>query len=139
MKTSLVLILMMATLLLAGAAEAQQAAGFRPVASVIQLMKSIVIPTSEAVFGVAKEPPKNDAEWAALQDQAITLAESGNLLMLRPPSKDRSNWMKYSRALVDAGESAGQAAKAKNVDGVLGAGDVIYAACDGCHQQYMKK
>jgi cytochrome c556 len=48
-------------------------------------------------------------------------------------------WMELSRALTDSGEAALKAARNKNVDEVLAAGDKIYAACDNCHKKYMDK
>jgi hypothetical protein len=132
-------VLAVAGSLVAAAATAQQTATYKPVANAAQLMKSIIIPTSDAVFGVSAKPPKTDADWTVLQDAALTLAESGNLLIMRAPSANRANWIKFSRALVDGGASAFKAAAAKNAEGVLNAGDVIYTACDDCHKQYMKQ
>jgi cytochrome c556 len=47
--------------------------------------------------------------------------------------------MKFSRALINAGETAAKAAKAKNVDAVSDAGNDVYETCDGCHKQYLKR
>jgi hypothetical protein len=102
-------------------------------------MTAIIIPASDAVFGVGTKPPASGEEWTAIENNALTLSESGNLLMMRAPSEGRADWIKYSIALVDAGQSAFKAAKEKNSDAVLQAGDVIYASCDSCHMQFMKK
>ena len=68
--------------LLAMAAIAQAPAPFQPVGNMSQLMIDIVYPTSDAIFYVDRDPPKNQHEWALLRAQALTLAESGNLLMI---------------------------------------------------------
>jgi cytochrome c553 len=124
--------------LLAGTIVFAQTPAFQPVATVGELMQAIVIPTSDAVFGAAGETPKNEEEWTALENSALMLAESGNLLMMRSPSGDTSIWLKESKAMVEAGSAAYQAAKAKNVDGVLEAGDKIYESCAGCHEKHLQ-
>jgi hypothetical protein len=41
--------------------------------------------------------------------------------------------------MADAAAVAGKAAKARNVDAVLDAGDVLYTTCEDCHRQYVRK
>jgi hypothetical protein len=139
MRAVPVLVPIAVLLFLANAAAAQQPSGSRPAAGVLELMKSIVIPASDAVFGVGKEAPKNDKDWTAVQDSAAKLTDAAKLLMRQAPSTDGANWVKYSNAMSAAAETAGNAAKAKNVDAVLDAGDVLYGTCDDCHKRYMKK
>ena len=123
-------------LFLASTAKAQQPA-FKPVASVNQLMKAFVIPSSDAVFGVAIEAPQDDEAWTVLQNNALILAESGNLLMIGSRAKDNDAWIKAAQALVDAGTVTFKAAEAKNVDALIEAGDQVYATCEGCHSRYL--
>jgi hypothetical protein len=111
----------------------------RTVATVKQLMHAIVIPSSEAIFKAAGEPPTTDAAWLAMEHQALALAESGNLLMIGSRVRDRGDWLKFSRALVDAAATAATAAAAKNADNLSTAGDAIYETCETCHGKYMKK
>lgn len=54
----------------------------KAIASVIDIMKTMTIPFSNAVFEAGAEPPKDDASWEAVRRQAVALAEAGNLLML---------------------------------------------------------
>ncbi len=135
-----ILLLFLATLLLSfsNAASAQQPT-FKPVASVDQLMKAIIIPSSDAVFQVAIEAPQDDERWAAVQNSALMLAESGNLLMIGDRAKDTGAWIKAAQALIEAGTVAFKAAEAKNEDALIEAGDQVYATCEGCHQQYLDK
>ena len=118
-----------------GAATAQQAV-LKPVANVYQLMKGIVIPSSDVVWHVAMEPPKDDQEWTVVQNNALTLAEAGNLLMVGSRAKDQGNWIKAAQALVDAATVVLQAAQAKNVDALNDAGDGLVRVCRNCHTQY---
>jgi cytochrome c556 len=139
MKSVAVVLVLTAGLICFSTGMAAQQEPYKPVASVLVLMKAIVIPASNAVFDVASEAPKTDDQWDALQNNAVLLAESGNLLMMRAPAKNRADWMKYSRVLVDSAEAALRGAKAKNVDAVLEAGDGIYGSCESCHEKYMNK
>jgi cytochrome c553 len=99
-------------------------------------MKSIVIPNADVVWHVAQEAPKDDNEWIAVQNSALTVAEAGNLLMIGGRSKDQGNWVKAAQALVDAATVALRAAQAKNVDALNEAGDRLVTVCGNCHRQY---
>lgn len=109
---------------------------FKPVAGVYQLMEAIVIPSSDVVWHVASEAPKNDKEWAVVQHSALTLAEAGNLLMIGDRAKDQGDWMKAAQALIDSATVVFRAAEAKNADELNKAGDKLVITCGNCHRQY---
>ena len=111
--------------------------GVKPVASVLEIMKTMTIPFSNAVFEAGGDAPKDDKSWEAVRGQAVALAEAGNLLMLGSRAKDRAAWMKFSRAQVDAAEAAATAAAAKNADQLSTAADALYETCAGCHKVYL--
>ena len=125
-------------MLLAGvtAAIAQAPAPYQPVGTMSQLMINIIYPSSDAIFYVDRKPPSNDVEWNELANQALTLAESGNLLLMPGRARDNANWVKDTRLMIDAGAAAYKAAKAKNIDGVRDVNDALYASCVTCHAQY---
>lgn len=110
----------------------------KPIATVAEIMKTMTIPFSNAVFEAGGDAPKDDKSWEAVRGQAIALAEAGNLLMLGTRAKDHAAWMKFSRAQVDAAEAAAKAAAAKNADQLSAASDALYESCSGCHKVYMK-
>lgn len=118
-------------------APAEPPMPFKTVADAKQLMNAIVIPASNGVWGVASEPPQDDAAWLAAENHAIALAESGNLLMLGSRVADRENWLKFSAELIDTSISALEAIRARDMDKISEAGDAIYGVCEGCHMQYM--
>jgi hypothetical protein len=88
--------------------------------------------------GTHERKPETDAEWGAVRDNAITLMETGNLLMMPGRARDGGLWMKQSRALVEAGAMAAKAADAKDAAGLMTAGHLIDLSCDRCHRRYMK-
>ena len=112
---------------------------FKIVATVRQIMTTITIPASDVVFGAAGDAPKSDKEWEKVQQNALVLAESGNLLMLPGRSWDNQAWVTESQAMTDAAMLAVKAAQSKNAEAVSDAGDKIYATCESCHNRYMNK
>ena len=127
-------------LLIAGTAMAQAPAPpqttFQPAGTMKQLMIDIIYPTSDAIFYVDREPPKTQQDWNVLRMQALTLAESGNLLMMDGRARDQKNWIMESKMLIDIGGKAYKAAQAKDIDGIRALNDSLNAACVVCHYQY---
>jgi cytochrome c556 len=118
------------------AARAAPAASVKGVATPMQIMKTMTIPFSDVVFMAGSEPPKDQKGWTNVQEQAIALAEAGNLLMVGGRSKG-PEWMRMARAQVDAAEAAAKAAAAKNGDRLSTAADTLYETCANCHKKYM--
>ncbi len=124
-------------------------AAARPVASIKQIMNGIVAPGANAVFnavsttvtekGIEEVAPRNDEEWAALGNSAAALAEAGNMMMLDGRAVDAGDWVKMSRALVDAGTQTLKAVDAKSTDAVLSAGEAVNESCDNCHAKYQRQ
>ena len=118
------------------AAQRTPATGVRVVASVKQLHDFLITPASDAVFRVSAEAPTTSKAWLEVHDQALMLAESGNLLMLGSRARDRDQWMKMSRALVDAAVAAAAAAEKKDARALEATTDSITVACMECHRPY---
>jgi hypothetical protein len=124
------------TILLLASATMAEAPVYQPVGTTLQLMRAMVIPSSDVIFAVPGQAPKDDKEWASVQNSALMLAESGNLLMMTGRAKDNGEWIKDSKALVDAGAAAFKAANAKDVNKLTDLGDDILTACETCHKKY---
>jgi hypothetical protein len=111
-------------------------------------MKGIVGPAATVVFtsvsfittdsGVEAKAPHSDEEWEVVANNAVALAEGGNLLMMDGRAVDSGEWMKMSRAMIDAAKIALKAAEAKNVDDMLEVGGTINVSCDNCHRRYQR-
>ena len=119
-------------LLLAGAALAQE-----PVATMKQLMVDMIYPASnEILLVVNRGGPSDEKEWTAVRRSAMTLAESGNLLMMRGRARDQGDWMKDAKMLVDAGTAAYKAAEARDPNALARLTEQLDASCTTCHKQY---
>jgi len=119
---------------------------FQPVAEVKQLMQSVVEPNAWVLWNntgsivtateTIERRPKDDEEWEAVRNSAVTLTEAGNLLMMPPRARDNGEWMRRAQALVEIGHAAWKAADARDVDGLFTIGGDMYEACLRCHQSY---
>lgn len=126
----------LAVFLVAVLAVAQAPSSYQPVGNMSQLMVDIIYPTSDAIFYVERNIPQNDHDWGVLRMNALTLAESGNLLMMDRRARDQGDWIKDSKLLIDVGAAAYKAAQAKDLNAVLALNEQLNTACVTCHQQY---
>lgn len=128
--------LIAATSLLAVPAVAQAPTTYQPVGTMSQLMVDIIYPTSDALFYVDRDPPKDAHDWDVLRGQALMLAESGNLLMMPGRARDQQNWIKYSKTMIDLATTAFKATQAKNMAAIQALNDPLSQVCIDCHYQY---
>ena len=80
--------------------------------------------------------PETDEEWLAVTGAAMSLIESGNLLMLGDRPRDTGQWMAYSQEMIDAAAVALEAAQARDPERIFDSGEVVYNACNNCHSIY---
>ena len=121
---------------------------FKPIADTKLLMQSVIDPNADIVWeavqtiisaeGTEEIRPRSDEAWTEVRNAAITLAESGNLLMMVPRAKDGGEWMTRAKEFIDASEAAIRAAEAKNADRLFTIGGDIYETCSRCHQKYLE-
>jgi hypothetical protein len=83
-----------------------------------------------------KGPPDGDT-WMFARGQALLIAETGNLLLLRPPRNDgRDTWM---RRAMDMREAAGELARhlgARDLPRSRAALLTLTSKCNRCHQTF---
>ena len=128
-----------------------------------RLMRGVLYPAANVVFfaqadnpGEVKPVPGQDPSmatdpltstfggWQAVENAALALAESANLLLLPGrmcsngvpvPMKD-PDWSKFVREVRDAGMSAFKAAQSKDQDKMIATAETLNAACAGCHRKW---
>jgi hypothetical protein len=106
----------------------------QPVATMKQLMLDFIHPASNSVLlAINRGGPADDKEWAEVRRGALTLAESGNLLIMRNRT---ATWVADAKLLMDAGTAAYKAADAKDARALAALADRIDASCTTCHKQY---
>ena len=110
---------------------------FPSTASVKQLMLDLIHPSSnDILLAIYRGGPKDDKEWAVVRRGAVTLAESGNMLMARGRAREQGEWMTSAKLLVDAGNAAYKAAQAKDGVALAAVAGAVDASCTSCHRQY---
>ena len=135
------------TVLTLSCAPAEQPSPYKPVASVEELMEGTVQPAAEVFWGsvsttisaagIEEKFPKTDEEWEAVWGGAMTIAESGNLLMMPSRMREDADWTRLSTALVDIGVEAAKAARTRNPETVLEVGERVYNVCTECHMKFI--
>lgn len=115
---------------------AAQTPGPVPVATIGQLERAMVGPSSDAIFNVGRAEPATDDEWLALEDAAVVLTEAANLYMMDGRRADDGEWMTMAGAMYDAGRAALVAVQARDADAILDAGNNLVEACEACHVPY---
>ena len=108
----------------------------RNVGTMSDLMVKIIYPASDALFYIESRTPKTDAEWTAVEGQALMVAESANLLMLPGRARDEKQWMVDAKLMLDAGSDAYAAAKKKDVAAITALSDRLMESCTQCHKNY---
>src|SRR6185503_8235672 len=126
-----------------------------PYATLAQLMRGIPFPASNIIFDTQSEDPgaqKKQAEggrgatasfssvyggWQAVENNALAIAETANLLMIpgrvcengRPAPLDREDYRKFAAGLAEAGKAAYKAAQSKNLDAMVDVSGTVSDAC----------
>jgi hypothetical protein len=128
-----------------------------------QLMRGVLYPAANVVFsaqadnpGEVKFIPGHDPNmstdpltstfggWQAVENAALALAESANLLAL--PGRSCSNgvpaptknpaWATFVQEVRDASMKAYRAAQAKDQDKMIATAETLSEACSGCHRKF---
>jgi len=137
MKYPLTALASLSAVLLAGIATPQEAPKAPP--SVKEVMTTMTVPASEAIFSAASEPPKEAAQWVALRASAKALADSGRVLTTADRAKNDAEWIEMARAMVTSAEATFKAIDKKDADALSTASDNVYLTCETCHARFMAR
>ncbi|MFC4307589.1 cytochrome c [Steroidobacter flavus] len=117
-----------------------------------QLMSWMIDPSSKVVFGAVASivtdkgeenvQPRTDEEWNTVRNNAVTVLEAGNLLMIEGRSRnsqiqDVADWNAKARAMSAAARTAIEATEVKDPEALFAASGDIYQACTDCHAKYI--
>ena len=147
MKTRLTLTLAAVGFLAGCATEEAAPSQYAAVADVQTLMLTVLEPAAEVYWdavgtiidrdaGTIEIRPQSDEDWEAVRNAAYVIAESGNLLMMEGRAMEEAAWMPMSRAMIDVGRKAIDAADARDEAAVFDAGAEVYQACTNCHATF---
>jgi hypothetical protein len=146
MKTNRLHAVILAALLAGCVAEPDAASDYVLVADMQELMAHVVDPAADVYWsagGVIVDAegehfmiPESEEEWEALSNAAMTLAESGNLMLMDGRAPDREAWVTFAHQFIEISRQALEAADARNLEAVFDTGAEVYYVCTNCHAVY---
>ena len=156
-----VLSLVIAMMLVAGTATAQQDPPPEVVGDLAGVMRGILFTNSNLIFDAQTTDPGAPPEavegnsvtatfsniytgWEVVENAAIALAEAANLITLpgrlcengEPVPIEQDNWKEFVLGLREAGQIAYKAALNQSQEEVIDATNYVAEACTNCHSVY---
>lgn len=117
-----------------GANKANQSQKLQPVADTKLIMEGLAAANMRGLGNQLREKPAEAEAWAFARGQALLLAETGNLLLIRPPrSGGQDNWISHATDLRDAADKLARMAAAKDYLGARAALAGVANVCNRCH------
>jgi cytochrome c556 len=109
-----------------------------PVAETKLLMEGLAYPNFKGVDRQLKVQPDDADTWKFARGQALLVAETANLLMLRPPkgSQSEAAWMTRATDLREAASKLARAVAAKDYARSRQELRSVAAACNQCHESF---
>jgi hypothetical protein len=111
----------------------------KPVATIADLMRSVVAPTGVrgSLAKALELEPKDDRAWQRVRANAALIAEAGGLLQTRKPQKGTlDHWHRRTRALTDAAGTVVTAADQKDYQAALRGMVLLAEQCAPCHDTH---
>ena len=110
---------------------------FAVVAETRLLMDGLAQSNFRSIGKQLKAKPADNDTWTFVRGQAILIAETGNLLLLRPPrNSGRDTWMKLSMAMRDQAGSLARSAAARDYASSKAELSKLATACNRCHTTF---
>ena len=141
-RTAALLALAPILLTVAGAAPADRPAPkvvpkFAAVAETSLLMDGLNEANYRGLEKMLKQKPTDADSWTYARGQALLIAETGNLLLLRPPrNAGQDAWFRDAMDLRDAAADLAHKAGDRDYDGSVAGMKIVAAACNKCHQTF---
>jgi len=111
-----------------------------PVAETRLLMEGLLEANFRGLRKNLRQPPTDQETWTFLRGQALLIAETGNLLMLRPPRSDgQEEWLTSAATLREKATILAKAAAARDTDRARRSLALLAGTCNRCHQTFRVK
>ncbi len=105
-----------------------------PVAEARLLMEGLSAANFKGLDRQLRDKPADAEAWTFVRGQALLIAETGNLLMLRPPKNEGHDaWMAQSAELRDAATALARSAAARDFDKSQRGLIALANVCNRCH------
>jgi hypothetical protein len=108
-----------------------------PVAETTLLMEALNQSNFRGLERFLKQKPADAETWKFVRGQALLIAETGNLLLMRPPrNQGEATWMERASDLRDAAKRLGRAAGDSDYERSRASLTEVANACNRCHQSF---
>jgi len=109
-----------------------------PVAETKLVMEGMDKPNFDGLTKTLKQKPETAEQWSFARGQALLVAESGNLLLIRPPKTKQGQdvWVPKAIELRDAGVKLAEAVSAKDYATARVRLADLANACNRCHAAF---
>jgi hypothetical protein len=111
-----------------------------PTVTVKEVMEKTITPATNVLWN-AFEPP-TDEQWVALEEAAVTLLVAADAIAVGGAGPMDAKWaadpgwQAFNRVMIEAGVSALRAVRARDLEALMAAGEILYPPCEGCHLQF---
>ena len=111
-----------------------------PVAETKLIMEGITNANFQGLEKLLKNKEVDAEGWTFARGQALLIAESANLLMLRPPrNSGQDNWMKSASELRDAAGAYARTLATRDLERSRTGLSQLANSCNSCHQMFNVK
>lgn len=108
-----------------------------PVAETKLLMEGLAQANYRGLDKLLKQPPTDVETWTFARGQALLLAETANLLLLRPPrNAGEAAWLQRSAELRDSSSLLARRLAARDYPRSMTALAAVADSCNRCHQTF---
>jgi hypothetical protein len=131
-----------AVLLCGGAGWVQQPVSYRPpklepLAETRLVMEGIAQANFRGLEKHLREQPADVETWTYVRGQALLVAETGNLLMIRPPRNPSERvWMERAMEMREAATLLARAAADRSLERSRAGLLAVAQTCNRCHQSF---
>jgi hypothetical protein len=108
-----------------------------PVAETRLLMEGLAHPNFRGIEKLLSKQPEGTEAWTFVRGQALLIAETANLLMLRPPrGQGQPVWFSRAADLRDAAREVALSAGKRDFQGSRASFVSLANTCNRCHQSF---
>ncbi len=108
-----------------------------PIAETRLLMEGLAHPNFRGVERILGKKPIDDSSWVFARGQALLIAETANLLMLRPPkNQGEPIWFARSMELRGQAQQLADMLSKKDLERGKAALQGVANSCNRCHQNF---
>jgi cytochrome c556 len=100
------------------------------------LMEGIADVNFKGLEKMLKAKPEDAEAWVFARGQALLIAETGNLLLLRPPKQGQEVWNKSAVELRESATRLARAAAGRDANTMRARLSEVANACNRCHQSF---